>query len=596
MEFLYPNTFFLLIFPLILFLFLLLKKQNSFQKYFEKEVLDKITVSNNFINQNIKNSLLVLALLLLIIAAARPVMDKKEHKIKESLIPIIIAIDVSKSMLANDIYPNRLEMAKQKLLKIIKNSKQSALGVVLFAKSAFVLSPITQDFTSLTFLVDNLDRGLNFDNGSNVLAMLEASADLLEDFNSKNIILLSDGGNKKDYSKEIEFAKTNNIKIYAIGLATNKQSPIPTKEGYMTNSSGQIVTVGLNKSIAKLAVESAGGYIDFSLGERDINEILRDISYEAKKEQMNSTKIKTYKELFYYPLALCLLFLFMSFSTFSFRTKKNMVAGLVLIALSNAPLEAGVLDFKTLDEAKTSYEKSDFIQAEKSYKKVNKNAQTQYNMANSLYKQGKYKEALNAYKDIKSEDKNLQYQSLHNMGNAYVKQNDLQNAKTMYEKALKLKDDEQTKQNLQTVKQALKQQKKQDQKNKKDKKNKKDDKNKDNKEKKDKKNQDKKSDKKEKNDKKEKDSKKKKEDKKESKDDKSKTKEASKEKKEKEKEKSKEKKKPSQQEASQQIKKQQEISDMEEKKWLNKVKNQKNKTFLRRVESKSKEDNIQNPW
>ena len=547
-------------------------------------------------NQNIKNALLLFVLFLFILSIARPVMDKKEHKIKEELIPIIIAIDVSKSMLANDIYPNRLSLAKQKLLKIIKNSKHSALGVVLFAKSAFVLSPVTQDFTSLTFLVNNLDAGLNFDNGSNVMAMLEASADLLENFGSKNIILLSDGGNKSNYDKETEFATSNNIKIYAIAVGTDKHSPIPTKEGYLTDDKGKIVTVGLNKSIAKLGLDSGGGYIDFSLNENDINAILVDIASVAKKESMNSTNIKTYTELFYYPLALSVLLLLICFSSLPRRKAQTLgVTAFTLLALSfsTTPVKAAILDFQTLKDAKESYENKNFKKAEESYKKVNKNAQTNYNLANSLYKQGNYKEALDTYKNIKTQDKNLEYQTLHNMGNTYVKQKDLKNAQSMYEKALKLKKDEQTKQNLETVKKALKQQQKKDNKDNKDDKNKKDNKKKEDKNNKDKKQDQKKnqkdSDKKDKNKDKKKD---KKQNKKESKEDKSKQSQAQKEK-EKKKE---EKKKASQQQKSQQAQKQKIISDMEEKKWLNQIKKRKNKTFLRKVESESSEENIKNPW
>jgi len=597
LEFLHLNAFFLLIFPLVLFLFLLLKKQNSFTSHFSREVLDKITISDNSMSKNVKNTLLILSLILFIIAIARPIMQKKEQEIKEDLIPIIVAIDVSKSMLANDIYPNRLSLAKQKLLKIIQNSKQSAIGVVLFAKSAFVLSPVTRDFTSLIFLVDNLDTGLNFDNGSNVLSMLEASNDLLESYNSKNIILLSDGGNKENYEKEINFANDNNIKIYAIGLASNKQSPIPIKDGYLTDDSGKIVTVGLNKNIAKLGLKSHGGYIDFSLNSNDINEILKDISNEAKKEHMNNTKIKAYEEFFYYPIGLALLLLFVCFSSFSRKKAHLLFLTLIFSGFSTQHLHADIFDFQTLKKAKESYIKKEFKTAEEFYKKVDKNAQSKYNLANSMYNQGKYKEALETYKDVKTNDKQLEYKTLHNIGNTYVKQNNLEKAQKAYEDALKLQEDKQTKQNLETVKKALKKQKKQDKKDNKN--NKKNDKNKEKKDskqnKEDKKNKDKKQsdkDKKDKKDKKQKDSKKDKD--KDSKNDKAKQQE-NKKKKEEDKQKKKN-KEASKQEQSDQDKNKKIISDMEEKKWLNKLKQQKNKTFLRKYDTKSSEDNVKNPW
>ncbi|OUR74219.1 hypothetical protein A9Q76_01305, partial [Arcobacter sp. 31_11_sub10_T18] len=472
MQFLQLNAFFLLIFPLVLSVYLLLFKQNSFSNYFSPEILEKLTISNQMFGRNVKNILFICTLILFIISLARPVMQMKEDKIKEDLVPIIVAIDVSKSMLANDIYPNRLSLAKQKLIKVLQNVKQSAVGVVLFAKSAFVLSPITQDFTSLTFLVQNLDTGLNFDNGSNVLAMLEASNDLLEDYNSKNIILLSDGGNKENYDKEIDYAKEHNMKIYAIGIASNKRSPIPSKDGFMTDSSGQIVTVGLNKSISKLARQSKGGYIDFSLNANDINAILKDISNEAKKEFMNSTKIKTYTELFYYPLALALFLLFLNFSSFTLKRNQATLILSFIFLLQTQNIQADLLDFVSLKDAKEAYINKDYKKAESLYKEVDKNEQTQYNIANSLYNQKKYKEAQEYYQNIKTQDQNLQYKSFHNLGNTYVKQNKLEKAKKAYEDALRIQNDSQTKQNLDTVNKALKEQQKQKDKNNKDNKNK----------------------------------------------------------------------------------------------------------------------------
>ena len=578
MEFLYIDAFFLLILPLILFIHLLLKKQNSFESHFSKEILEKITISSNLMSKNIKNCLLLFSLVLMILALARPVIDQKEHKVKEELIPIIIAIDVSKSMLANDIYPNRLALAKQKLLKVLQISQHNAVGVVLFAKSAFVLSPITQDFTSLTFLVKNLDNNLNFDNGSNMLSMLEASNDLLEDYNSKNIILLSDGGNKKEYEKEISFAKENKIKVYSIGIALDKQTPIPTKDGYMTDANGKIVTVGLNKSISNLGLKSDGGYIDFSLDSSDVKAILKDIESEAKKEQMNSTKIKTYTELFYYPLGLALFLLLLNYSSFSFKKNKNLILFLLISNFYLQNSHADILDFKTLDDAQEAYQNKKFNEAESLYKKIDKNPHSTYNIGNSLYNQAKYKEAQEAYESIKTDDKDLKYKSLHNLGNSHVKQRKLEKAKKAYEDALKIKDDEATKQNLDTVNKALKKKKKQDDKNKK--KNKKDDKNKDNKG--------------DKQDKKDKESKKKKQDGKDSKKD---EKQKPKEKNSKDKKSQNQKKKEaSEQEKPKQQETQKIISDMEEKKWLNQLNNQKNKTFLRKYESKSNDENVKNPW
>ena len=124
----------------------------------------------------------------MIFALARPVTNEKIHETKQELNAIVVAIDVSKSMMANDIYPNRLEFAKKKVLDIIELSKTNALGVILFAKSSFILSPVTQDFSSLKILIKNLDTGINFDNGTDIYSTLETTNKLLENYTSKNLI------------------------------------------------------------------------------------------------------------------------------------------------------------------------------------------------------------------------------------------------------------------------------------------------------------------------------------------------------------------------------------------------------------------------
>ena len=324
MEFLYPNVLWAVMLPIFVLAFLILTNKDSMELIFSDEVLSKLAVNRAYMSKNVRNALFFAALIFMTLSLGRPVIDKKEHDVKQELIPLVIAVDVSRSMLARDLYPSRLELAKRKLKSIIARSKNSALGVILFARSAFVLSPITQDFASLMFLVDNLDSGLNFDNGSNIMGMIEAANDLMREFESKNIILLSDGGNSDNLSSEIAYAKENNINIYAVGLATKRGNPIPLKEGgYLTDSAGDIVTVKLNEAVKDLALKTGGGYIEYSLSESDIKAILNEISTGSGKDRMESQKVKIYTELFYYPLAAALFLLLLAFSSFPrFKTLK----------------------------------------------------------------------------------------------------------------------------------------------------------------------------------------------------------------------------------------------------------------------------------
>lgn len=563
------------------------------QKLFPKKIYDKLFISNKHMTRNTRNVLLFIVLILFTIALARPVMNKKEQTIKQEITPIVVAIDVSKSMLASDIYPTRLALAKNKLLRIIEQSQHNAIGVLLFAKSAFILSPITQDFSSLKYLVENFDNGLNFDNGSNIHALLEASNKLFRHYTNKNVLIISDGANKDDFSNEIEYANTNNINVYVLATATNKHTPIKVKDKFLTDKDDNIVTVALNENIKELALNTKGGYIKYSLDNADITAVLKDIENKSKKDQINNQKIKTYTELFYYPLSLALFFLLIAFSSLPSR---KAIAGIALLLFVDKSLHAQVFDFQTIDKANKAYEEKQYNKAAKEFKKVSQSKEGHYNFANALYKDKKYAQALKEYKKVITSNKQLEYKKLHNMGNSYVKLNKLEDAIKIYEKALTLNNDPQTKENLETVKKALKNNKQQNKKNQ----NQKNDKNKDNKNKENKKNKDSKKnqdkDNKNSQNKKDKDDKNKQKSK-ENKEQKDKNKKQSNQenKKSKEDQKKSSKEKFQQQEAQQGFKKN-EMSDLEEKKWFNQLKNKKTPVLLRKVPSRAKESTSSTPW
>ena len=341
--------------PIILLMFLIITNKDSFQKYFSKEVLSKLSVSNKYISKTTRNVLFFMALILMVIALARPVANEKEHSFKQEVSSFVVAIDVSKSMLANDIYPNRLTMAKQKLLNIIEESKKNAIAVILFAKNSFILSPITQDFNSLKILVENLDPGINFDNGSNIFSTLETTNKLLKDYEDKNLILLTDGGNSDTYQKEIEYANENSINIYTLALATNKAAPIKLDDGkFLTKDDGTIVTVSLNENIKNLSLNTNGGFINFSISNDDISQILSDIEKKSSKKELESKKFKTYTELFYYPLGVAIFLLLIAFSSLPKIFQKRATSSLLILCaltISNKA-EALEFDFQTIENAK----------------------------------------------------------------------------------------------------------------------------------------------------------------------------------------------------------------------------------------------------
>ncbi|MDD3008068.1 MAG: VWA domain-containing protein [Arcobacter sp.] len=527
------------------------------ENYFSKTALNKLSISNQYFSNKTRNIILFLSLIFMIIALARPVTNEKINNSETSLTPIIIAIDVSKSMKAVDLFPNRLEFAKQKLLNILDNSKTEAIGVILFAKSSFLLSPVTEDFNSLKILIKNLDTGINFDNGTNIYSTLETTNKLLKNYSNKNLLLLTDGGDKENFDEEINFANKNDIKIYTLALATSNGSAIKEENGnYLTTKDGKIVNVKLNSKIKDLSLKTDGGYIEYSLDNKDIQQILDDINSKSNKENFENKKYKIYTELFYYPLAIAIFLLLIAFSSMPSlkRTKLPIFILFFSFNFTNSQLIASSLfDFKTIKEANKAYENQDYTKASKEFEKLDSNEFRDYNLANSLYKENKFKEAIDIYKNIKTSSNDLEFKKLHNLGNAYAKNSDFQNAVDSYEKALKLKNDSTTKENLQLVKKLLE--------------NKKDDNKNQNKQDEQKNNKENQKEEENKEDSSQKDE--------------NKTKNQN--------------QKNQKNSKNEQLEQKEEISNFEEEKWLKELENQKTNSMLKKMES-SKDDSISNPW
>lgn len=485
MQFLYPNVLFFMLIPTILLAFFITTNKKSMQKLFTQEALNKLTVNNKFMNQNTRNILFFIAVILMLIALGRPVIEPKEQELKQELISYTIALDTSKSMLADDIKPNRLTFAKNKLLKLLDLSKDKVVSVILFSNSSYILSPLTSDITSLKQIVSRIDEKYTFDNGSSLQVAIKSASKLLKNIQTKNLIILTDGTDKNSFEEEIKLAKDFNINIYIITTASKERTPIRLENGkFLNDENGNIVTVALNENIKNLSLNTNGAYINYTIDDYDIESIMKTVENNSKKQNTTSKKFKVYTELFYYPLALALLILLIAFSSLP----KSRFLPFILILLIQYDLKASITDFKTIDKAQEAYEKKDYEKAAKEFKKVAKTPQAYYNLANSLYKQKKFKQALKNYKKVISSDESLEFKKLYNMGNSYTKLNQLEEAIRSYEKALKFKEDKQTRQNLDIVKDALKKQKKQDPKKSNENKNKNNKNNEDNKQENDKQN------------------------------------------------------------------------------------------------------------
>jgi Ca-activated chloride channel family protein len=292
--------------------FLMKNRANGLESLFSKEVLQKIEIKKSVLSKRARGILLLAVVALSIIAIARPQIDNGEIKVKASFISVVTAIDMSKSMFANDIYPTRFEFAKEKFFTSLHHFKNAKISLIGFASQTFLISPLTQDFHSLKFLAKNMNAESLSLKGTDIYRTIEEANNLFGDEKKKILLMFTDGSDQREFSKEIAYAKENGIVIYIYNIGTDKGGIIKDENGVLKDKNGDIVVVKRTDSIKQLAIESGGAYLKYSLDKDDIQQLVDAIQRSAKaKEEENST-IKDRKEMFYYPLSLAILFLFIA--------------------------------------------------------------------------------------------------------------------------------------------------------------------------------------------------------------------------------------------------------------------------------------------
>ena len=304
----------LLLFLLLLIPFsvMLFRKGASLSHYFDAAILKKLQLSESFLSPTFRNVLFLIASVLMITALARPYIDNGEIRVKSSTIDIMAAFDISRSMFANDVYPSRLALAKKKFQAFSRDFKEARIGVIGFSSRAFLISPLTEDFGTLDYLVKNMNLDTVTLRGTSVMSALEVTSDLLKESEKKALVLFTDGGDRSDFSKEIAYAKKHNIVVFVYNIGTKKGGIIPETNGAMTDKKGDIVVVRLNEKIKALALQSGGAYMKYSLKTNDVGALAQAIKQRFSNKKEESSTIRDERELFYYPLSLALLLLGMT--------------------------------------------------------------------------------------------------------------------------------------------------------------------------------------------------------------------------------------------------------------------------------------------
>lgn len=446
---------------------LLLTQKEPHAYFFSEEVIKKLRVSQNTLTLKARNAIFLLIGFFIIIALAQPVIKDGLVEVKAKSADIMIAIDISDSMLATDVYPNRLESAKQKALALLNEAPNERIGVVAFAKNSYLVSPLSFDTNAVAFLLGKLDTTSITEKGTDFTSILDVVSKTEKNQDKKYLLILSDGGDETDFSQEIELAKRSNITVFVLGVATKSGSPIRIQDGSFIKYNGETIVSKLNEKIADLAVKTGGVYIESTTSFDDIKRMFKEITAMSDEKELKSQEVQKFIPLFYYPLGVALALLLIATSSIDRRKNINAVFMLIVAGavLNSSYAMAGMLDFIDLKNAKTAYEKGDFTESAKIYEEYAKSSGSgdgYFNAGNAFYKEKKYKEAIESYKKATFENDEAKARNLSNLGNAYAKeakQDSLQKAIEAYEKSLALKEDKDTRENLQEVEKLFKKQK-----------------------------------------------------------------------------------------------------------------------------------------
>jgi Ca-activated chloride channel family protein len=270
----------------------------------------------------LKYAILLLAITLLIISAADPQIGTSMQEVKQTGIDVYICLDVSLSMKAEDIKPNRLEKAKYQISTLIRKLKGDRIGLAIFAGEAYIQFPLTTDYSAAGLFLNAVDFNSVPQPGTAIASTIDLAVKSFDYRTStqKVIVLITDGEDHEgDIDKSVADAVSKNIKIYCIGLGSLQGSPIPISNGqgqavdFKKDNEGNIVITKLDEAILQhIASEGNGKYFRGSNYEDHLDKIYTDLS-SMQKAEFGVKKITQFEDRFYYFLAPAIILLLIEF-------------------------------------------------------------------------------------------------------------------------------------------------------------------------------------------------------------------------------------------------------------------------------------------
>ena len=427
----------LAVIPLLMLIrFLMVRQQKKrLRKFGDPELVRQLMPDVSRLRPAVKFWLLLGALALLIVVLARPQMGTKISHEKRTGIETIICLDISNSMLAEDVAPSRLDRSKMMVENLVDHFTNDKIGLIVFAGDAFTQLPITSDYVSAKMFLSSIDPSMIATQGTDIATAINMASHSFtqQEGVGKAIIVITDGedheGGALEAAKE---AKQRGMNTYVLGVGSPNGAPIPTGNGdYMKDNTGQTVMTGLNEEMCRQLADAGGGaYIHVENNSNAQDQLDNALDKLAKKE-ISSTIYSDYDEQFQAVGIIVLLLLIIEIcimdvkspllkkvSLFRRTPKAAVVTLLLLLTVGASAQDARQL----VRQGNKQFRKGNNADAEVSYRKAvekdARNPQANYNLGNALMMQRKDSLAVTQFeKAAKLETNPLRRaQAYHNMG------------------------------------------------------------------------------------------------------------------------------------------------------------------------------------
>jgi Ca-activated chloride channel family protein len=316
---------------MILFVFITVTwwKRRTQKKFSSLELLAKIAPNYSFFKSSLKLFFLMIGLSFLILALVNPKMGIKLKTIKREGVDVVFALDVSKSMLAEDIAPNRLEKAKQIISKTIEKLGSDRVGIIVYAGNSYPLLPITTDHASAKMFLQNANPDMVSSQGTAINEALNLAKTYYDNDEQTNkfLVIISDGEDHEENT--ISLAKdlvNEGIKVYTIGVGTEKGGPIPLKKNgrltaYKKDRKGEVVITHRVPNVLKEIAEITNGfYTDGNITIKPVESFINVVS-NAQKHEYETKQFSDYKDQFQWFVGIGLLFFIIDIFLLEKKTK-----------------------------------------------------------------------------------------------------------------------------------------------------------------------------------------------------------------------------------------------------------------------------------